>query len=1223
MIEPSQAPESQRSEAQLPVDPLAETRMAPAEPIIPPLQSPADKQEAPAKKAPLPEDPLSETFAVPSHHATLQIESPEKDVKPPALPASTPPDPLGETRMAPPSRVQDASVDPFAPTRLARPSEPPKTHDPSGTIAHLSNQADTDDPAYKNTRVVAAPSATDKDSGFAATLVVDSTKQPPVLPGVHDTPLVATPGFSSVRTVAGVPQHVGDYEILGVLGRGGMGVVYKAKQKQLNRVVALKMVLGGLHASDDDLRRFRQEAEASARLQHPNIVQIHEVGEIDGKPYFSLEYVDGGSLAGKMASEPQAPFPAAQLIEILARAMHYAHQRGIVHRDLKPANILLASAPPDGSSTAPVTSFGIPKITDFGLAKRMDVDLGQTQTGAILGTPSYMAPEQAGGRIREIGPATDVYALGAILYDLLTGRPPFKSNTLADTLRQVQMSEPVSPGRLQPQVPRDLATICLKCLNKEPKKRYETSLALAEDLGRFLAGEPIRARPTSLVERTLKWARRRPAIAALIAVSVLSFVALGVGGWWSFASLYSSNQKTIKARDEAQSERVRAEDNLEQALAAIDGMLTQLSVNLDEVPLMEKPRAKILNNALALFNHLPRKDQNTSQAQYQSARARARLGEIEWLLDRLADAEKSFTEAGSRLRGLNDAAPNQPEYRTELARTYHDEGLLYRKKGLLKEAEQAFRGAMDQRAELAKEFPEDLTYLRDQSQSTYWLGTTFARMKDDPKDDQKGKGIEKKRDNKAKAEEMYKAAIAMQDKLLIDEKDLPDAGELRRDYQRDKARMLNNLGLLYGNMRRKQKAIETLKAAEAIQNALASKNRDIPTIRREQARTLNNLAIQQWDPNEAQEEIPEEKHEAANTSFERAIDLLEALLRDFPSVPGYRDELATVYRTKGVLFQQAKKEKEADEAFAKALAIHQSLVKDFPQIPDYQSRLADDYLAIAGNHLADHSSLTFEQMLGNAVELQKDLVKRFPNSWEYHKDLYNAWTKLGTRIDQRRSPDAADFFGIRGTATLLSVGSVATFLCREGCPPVAPELAVASTIFANSILSSEFVGKKSLLEVCEADRLAVQEIKAAYELEPRNKDYRDNLLKALFSLGNAELHRGSHADVAKVAKEYVALKPDEVAIRLQAAEFWVRAIALVRVDPLLDRASKVNLEEKYAAAAIENLREAGRISSEGGHELILEKELKFGLPYWQRVLERRDFKEVVKEVNERTKRIID
>jgi serine/threonine protein kinase len=303
-----------------------------------------------------------------------------------------------------------------------------------------------------------------------------------------------------------------------------MGVVYKALQIKLKRLVALKMILAGSYAGEQALARFRTEAEAVARLQHPNIVQIYEVGEQEGLHFFSLEFVEGGSLAHKLAGTPQPPSEAARLVEILARAVHYAHQRGILHRDLKPSNVLLAAD-------------GTPKITDFGLAKQLDQDAGQTQSGAIMGTPRYMAPEQAGGKSKAVGPAADVYALGAILYELLTGRPPFKAASAMDTLLQVMQEEPAAPRRLQPDVPRALETICLKCLQKEPTRRYDSAEALADDLHRFLTAEPIMARPISLWGRGVKWIKRQPAVAALVGIGGLAILALLGTLWWYFGQV--------------------------------------------------------------------------------------------------------------------------------------------------------------------------------------------------------------------------------------------------------------------------------------------------------------------------------------------------------------------------------------------------------------------------------------------------------------------------------------------------------------------------------------------------------------------------------------------------------------------------------------------------------------------------------------------------------------
>jgi serine/threonine protein kinase/Tfp pilus assembly protein PilF len=349
---------------------------------------------------------------------------------------------------------------------------------------------------------------------------------------------------------------IANYEVLGELGRGGMGVVYKARQKGLNRLVALKMVLAGKQAGPAEIDRFRAEAEAVARLQHPNIIQIYEVGELDGCPYFSLEFAAGGTLAGKLRDTPLSGRAAAELVDVLARAMHYAHSHGIVHRDLKPANVLLGASgnTSAGEQQAASPAAWTPKITDFGLAKRLDIEQGQTQSGAIMGTPSYMAPEQADGKTREVGPAADVYALGAILYECLTGRPPFKAATPLETLSQVLGEEPVPPRQLQPQVPRDLETVCLKCLHKEPKRRYASAQDLAEDLRRFRAGEPIQARPVSRAERALRWLRRHPAQGALIGVLTAVAVALPLAGLQYSAQLAHRRAAEQKRLDEARAE---------------------------------------------------------------------------------------------------------------------------------------------------------------------------------------------------------------------------------------------------------------------------------------------------------------------------------------------------------------------------------------------------------------------------------------------------------------------------------------------------------------------------------------------------------------------------------------------------------------------------------------------------------------------------------------------
>jgi serine/threonine-protein kinase len=318
------------------------------------------------------------------------------------------------------------------------------------------------------------------------------------------------------------------YTLLDKLGQGATGVVFQARQHHPERMVALKFFVAGAYAAEQRTR-FLAEANVIARLDHSNIVRVHAIAEHQGQPFLCLEYLEGGHLGRKIAGRPQPPRQAARLLEQLAQAVQHAHDKGVIHRDLKPANVLL-------------TADGTPKVTDFGLARFGRPEL--TATGAVLGTPAYMAPEQAQGEGKRVGPVADVWALGVILYELLTGQPPFRGVQVLDTLQQVAEREPVPPRRLQPQVPRDLETICLKCLHKQPPRRYATAAALAEDLQRFLDGRPIQARPVGYLERAAKWAWRRPAAAALLALAVLLLPG-SVGGllWYQQLRLEQAQQQ--------------------------------------------------------------------------------------------------------------------------------------------------------------------------------------------------------------------------------------------------------------------------------------------------------------------------------------------------------------------------------------------------------------------------------------------------------------------------------------------------------------------------------------------------------------------------------------------------------------------------------------------------------------------------------------------------------
>jgi serine/threonine protein kinase/tetratricopeptide (TPR) repeat protein len=574
---------------------------------------------------------------------------------------------------------------------------------------------------------------------------------------------------------------VAGYEIQGELGRGGMGVVYKAWQPSLRRLVALKMILTGAYASSDQLGRFRREAEAAARLQHPNIVQIHEIGDQDGRPYFTLEFVEGGSLAKHLAGTPLSASSAADLVTTLARAVHYAHQHGIVHRDLKPANILLSFGREPPASAPGALAGGsrlndaIPKITDFGLAKLLELEPGatapayRTESGAVLGTPSYMAPEQARGQGEAVGPAADIYALGAILYEAVTGRPPFKAASVLDTLEEVLSQEPVPPARLQPKVPRDLETICLKCLRKEPHRRYDSAETLADDLGRFRAGAPILARPVPGWERLAKWVRRRPAVAGLIGVSGLAILVLLLGILGHNDRLRREVVRAEAGEATARQQRRRADANYQQARSALDRMLHRLDdQHLAEVPRLRELGQNLREDALAFYQNVladlndpdPAVRLDTALASYQTAMIQLQLGQpgsarsnferARALLEELSaqdpnnldyrfhlaachvaigggvspsgDAEASLRKAAALWEGLCRARPDNPDWACNLAQSYHTLGAVYQNSGQRDRAEDCYTRALALREELLHRHPDNIAYGISQAESLCNLG---------------------------------------------------------------------------------------------------------------------------------------------------------------------------------------------------------------------------------------------------------------------------------------------------------------------------------------------------------------------------------------------------------------------------------------------------------------------------------------------------------------------
>lgn len=472
------------------------------------------------------------------------------------------------------------------------------------------------------------------------------------------------------------PQVVG-YELLGELGRGGMATVFKARHLRLNRIVALKLLTSAQFSSPELLTRFEAEARLIAGLSAPGIVQIFEVGQSEGLPYLALEYLPGGSLARRLAVQPYTARESAQLLQQMARAVEAAHQAGVIHRDLKPANILLGSS-------------GEPHIADFGIAKDLSAADGPTRTGEIFGTPSYMAPEQASGLQKKVGPQVDIYALGAILYELLTGRPPFRGEDPVETVLLVLTEEPVSIRRLTPGIDRDLETICSKCLNKEPRQRYPSAGDLADDLTRYLVGKPIRARPISLIQKTFKWFRRHPAWAAAISISLCSIISFTAYSVWK-------NRQLSQMLEERNRSLARSESNFSKAMTAMIRRITNEGAVTGD-PLREE---------LSFFDAIRHQSfdmpgGDSPAAAWERATAAGWSGMILGRLNQPKEAREAFEESIASLRQLQREHPDNSKFTRELMDVENRFGNFLTSQSDFAAAKQQFEAAIYEAESLLK-----------------------------------------------------------------------------------------------------------------------------------------------------------------------------------------------------------------------------------------------------------------------------------------------------------------------------------------------------------------------------------------------------------------------------------------------------------------------------------------------------------------------------------------
>jgi tetratricopeptide (TPR) repeat protein len=787
-----------------------------------------------------------------------------------------------------------------------------------------------------------------------------------------------------------VLRYFGDYELLDEIARGGMGVVYRARQKSLNRVVAVKMILGGQLASAAEVQRFLTEAEAAANLHHPNIVAIHEVGEHESLHYFSMDFVAGKSLAALVLQNPLPPRRAAGYVQKIAEAVQYAHQHGILHRDLKPSNVL-------------VDETDQPRITDFGLAKRLEHESGLTASGAVLGTPSYMPPEQAEGRHQRVSPASDVYSTGAILYELVTGRPPFRAESPIETLRQVLDAEPAPPSLLNPKVDRDIETICLKCLQKDAARRYVTAQALAEDLGRYLRGEPIHARPVSVGERLVRWCRRNPRMAGMAAAVLFLLVTVAVGSTSAAIRINREKAETEAARQRAhenyltaEEQRTRAEENFQKAREAVNQMLTRVADDvLLELPQTEPVRRALLQDALVFYQGFLREKATDPVVQQETGKAYFRVGEILRMLGDDAESKTSYTQAIGLFADLVGRFPERSEYARDLARTHNFLGELHRTVGQLDEAEREYRRAIDLQQPLADDAAADPADRSVLARALYNLGIVLKNT---------GRSDD--------ADTAYERAVAILE-------DLCERHHSEAKYRLELAQCLVNRGILFKDTQRLTEAEAAYGHAIRILTELIGEHPARLEYRLALAACSNNMGnLLLRDP---------KRFDDATTNFQRALELYEKLASDFPSMPSHRKELANSCNSLAALLLRKGQATEARVRWGRGREIAELLVQEYPDVPDYHQILGGIQGNLGASMTDADDAPRARDLLEDAVRHERTALDSNPQHPVYRQFLRTDYVRLA-RVASRQG----DYARAAETARLAAeLGFESSFECQR------------------------------------------------------------------------------------------------------------------------------------------------------------------------------------------------
>jgi tetratricopeptide (TPR) repeat protein len=815
-------------------------------------------------------------------------------------------------------------------------------------------------------------------------------------------------GSTAAPPAAAPPVRLGRFEIRQELGRGGFGVVFLALDTRLGRLVALKVPRADVLVTAELRARFQQEARAASALDHPHLVPIYEAGEIGAVCYIASAYCPGVTLAQwlEQRSAPMAGREAAALLVPLAEAVQHAHSRGILHRDLKPANILLHGGSDDLSVRAesparneesPLTP--IPKITDFGLAKILPGESparrqeNPTVSGVIIGTPNYIAPEQAAGQTKDVTTAVDVYALGAILYEMVTGRPPFEGATAFETLERVRAHELMPPRRLRPTVARDLETICLKCLHKEPGQRYASAQALADDLKRYLGGEPILARPVSFGERARQWAKRRPAVATLIGMSVLALLALAAGGVWHVTQLSialelaedrekEANEQWQRAENnaaEADKQRQRAERRYRKAADAVRLMLTHVGgTRLAKVPFMVKVRRQLLEEALQFNLSLLEEKSDDPSMRAETASVYRQVGGIYHLLGQLPKAEKSLRRSLALYERLVADCPGQPDYRLGLAESWRCLGDVLSDLARPDKAEQATRKGLSILVEQSHRFPDVPEYRRAEANCCRDHGTRlFCLSMSNP------------------WEQALRQALALQQQLAAR---YPKAAV----YCDDLAKTLTCLGGYLIQLERTEEAEQIFARALPLLEKAVPEFGVTPDYRYELGSIQNHLAALRIKMKHFQE---------AEKPCRDAIATRSKLATDFPKLPSYWRDLGISYHNLFLVLASRKRWPEAQEAFDKAYRIRKQLVNELPGTADYQNDLAHTLWCGARVDMLTGQWPAARKRLEEAILHHLAAFKANPEIAKYRLALYHYYATLADCLlklgDHREAAKAA------------------------------------------------------------------------------------------------------------------------------------------------------------------------------------------------------------------------